>query len=99
MDKKEKSMKRLTCQLALQGVIHILWDMLISEATKIRAYLNFIQAKEMVINIVRKRCTTMKETLNRKPIDTTKNTINFLNTLSEEELRTIGIKDIITDIT
>ena len=73
--------------------------MLMSESNNIRPCLNFIQAKEMVINIVRKRCTTMKETLNRKPIDTTKNTINFLNTLSEKELRTIGIKDIITVIT
>ena len=38
----------------------------------------------------------MKEALNRKPVDIAKNTINFLNTMSEEDLRTMGIKDRIT---
>ena len=77
----------------MQGDRHLLWDMLILEATKIRPYLNFIQDKEMVINSARESCTTMKEVLNRKIVDTAKNTINFCNTLSEEELRTMRIKD------
>ena len=34
-----------------------------------------------------------------KPADTTKNTINFLNTLSKEELRMMEIKDRMTSIT
>ena len=37
--------------------------------------------------------------MDRRPTDTTNNTINFLNTLSEEKLRTMGIKDGITIIT
>ena len=53
----------------------------------------------MVINATKQSCTTMKEALNRKLIDTTKNTINFLNTLSEEELRTMIINDRIAIIT
>ena len=53
----------------------------------------------MVINFVKQSCTTMKEALNKKPMDTTKNTINFLNTLSKEYFRTMGIKDRITVIT
>ena len=53
----------------------------------------------MVINVARQICTTVKETLDRKPIDTTRKTINFLNTLSKEELRTMGIKDRIEVIT
>ena len=73
--------------------------MLIYEATKIRPYLNFIHDKEMVINAAKQSCTTVKEALNKKPVDTTKNTTNFVNTPSEEELRAIGIKDRITIIT
>ena len=53
----------------------------------------------MVINAAKQSCTTVKEALNRKPIDTSRNTINFLNTFSEEELRTMGIKDSILVIT
>ena len=41
----------------------------------------------------------MKEALNMKLIGTVKNTINFLKTLSEEELRTTGIKDRISFMT
>ena len=41
----------------------------------------------------------MKETFDKNPAETTHNIINFLNTLFEEELRTMGIKDIITLIT
>ena len=53
----------------------------------------------MVISVERKICTTVKETSDRKPTDTTHNTINFLNTLSEEELKTLGIKEMIVIIT
>ena len=41
----------------------------------------------------------MKETLDKKLAYTTHNTINFLNTLSEEELKTLGIKEMIVIIT
>ena len=41
----------------------------------------------------------MKETLNKKPIDTTNNTFNFLNGVSEDDLKTMGIKDKILAIT
>ena len=77
-------MKQLTGQLLVQGSRHLLWDMLISEATKIIPHLNFIQDTEMVINASKKSCTTIKQELNGKLVDTTNNTINFLNTMSEE---------------
>ena len=41
----------------------------------------------------------MKEVLNRKYIDTTNDTISFLNGLSEDDLKTMGIKDRISVIT
>ena len=45
MDKNEKLMKKLTIQLPVQGARHLLWDILILEATKIRPYLNYIQER------------------------------------------------------
>ena len=85
--------------MPIQGARHLLWDMIITEATKLRCYPNYIKDKEMEINVARQSCKTVQETLDRIPIDTTKNTINFLNTLSKEELRTMGIKDRIMVIT
>ena len=35
----------------------------------------------------------MKEDLNKNPIDTTNNTVNFLNGLSKDDLKKLGIKD------
>ena len=73
--------------------------MIIAEATKIRPYLNYIKDKEMVINVARQSSTAVKEALDRKPADTARNIINFLNTFSKEELRTMVIKYRITVIT
>ena len=53
----------------------------------------------MVINTAKRSFTVVKEALNKNPMDTAKNTINFLNTLAEEYFRTMGIKDRITVIT
>ena len=63
-----------------------------------RPYLKFIKDKEVVITVARESCIVVKETLDRKQIHTTHNTINFLNTLSKEELKTMGIKDMISFI-
>ena len=41
----------------------------------------------------------MKEDLNKKPIDTTNNTINFLNDLSEDDLKIMGVEEKISVIT
>ena len=63
------------------------------------SYLNYIQEKEMVTNSSKQSCTTMRDALNKDPVGTTKNIINFLNTLSEEDLRKMGIKEKVTVIT
>ena len=47
----------------------------------------------MMINSSKQSVTVVKEALDKKPVDTTRNTINFLNTLSNKELRTMGFKD------
>ena len=56
--------------------------MIIVEALKISPYLNYILDKEIVIYAAKKRCTIVKEVMSKKPIDTARNTVNFLNGLS-----------------
>ena len=73
--------------------------MIITKSNKMGPYLNFIKDKEVVNSIARKSYVVMKETLDKIPTETTHNIINFLNTLSEEEMKTVGIKYILTIIT
>ena len=67
----------------MQVARHLIWDMIIAKAVKLRPYLNYILDKEMAIHAARQSCTTVKEALNKKPIDTFNNTINFLNSCVE----------------
>ena len=70
LEKNDKLVEKLSGYFLVQGSRHLLWDMIITEATKMRPYLNYIKDKEMVINVPRQSCTTVKETLDRKPTDT-----------------------------
>ena len=84
LEKNEKLAEKVSGKLLVQGSRHLIWDNIITEATKMRPYLKFIKDKEVVITVARESCIVVKETLDRKPIDTTHNTINFFNTLSQE---------------
>ena len=83
----------------MQGAKHIIWDALISEATKLRACLDYILDKERAIHEAKKSVTTVRERLNKKPIYYAKNSIDFFNGLTEEELRTTNITNMIYIIT
>ena len=48
VDKNNKLTKQVIGQSSLQGEKHLIWDVLIAEATKIRPYLDFILDKEIV---------------------------------------------------
>ena len=63
-----------------------------------RPYLDYVLDKEVVIQSSKQSMTTVTEILNKKPIDYTKNFIDFLNGLTEDELKTANIKDIISII-
>ena len=99
LDKNDKFMKQLTRKFLVQGEKHIIWDMFITKDGNLRPYINYTPDKEFFIQAARQSCTTVKEDLNKKPIDTTNNTINFLNDLSEDDLKIMGIKDRISVIT
>ena len=77
----------------LQGAKHIIWDTLAIEITKFRPYLNYVNDKKLIVDMAFQRFKMVNENLDKKPLDTTQNTINFLNTLTYEDMQEMGIKD------
>ena len=51
----------------LQGGKHVIWDSIATEAAKFKVYLNFINEKDIMSIIARRRCTIVNETLGKNP--------------------------------
>ena len=66
----------------LQGAKNIIWDTLSIEITKFRHYLNFIDDQSILINLSNQRLELVNETMDRKPLATAQNALNFLNSLT-----------------
>ena len=66
----------------LQGAKHIIWDTLSIEVTKFIHYLNFVDDQCILINLANQRLKLVNETMDRKPLATTQNALNFLNSLT-----------------
>ena len=77
----------------------MLWDALISYATNLRPYMDYIMDKERVIHAAKRSVKSVKEKLSKKLVDYAKSAIEFLDGLTEEEIRKDGIKDGIFVIT
>ena len=92
VEKNNKLEKQVTGQSSLQGAKHLIWDVLIAEATKLRPYLDFILDKDIVTQEDRHNFMMVKQFLNKNPIDTSNNAISFLNSLTEEEIRKANIQ-------
>ena len=77
----------------LQGAKHIIWDTLSIEITKFRHYLNFIDDQSILINLAHQKLKLVNENMERKPLATAQNALNFLNSLTYQKLHDIGVKD------
>ena len=77
----------------LQGAKHIIWDTLCIEITKFRHYLNFIDDLNILINLAHQRLKLVNEHMEKRPLTTAQNTLNFLNSLTYQKLHDMGIKD------
>ena len=97
--KNEKWRQQVTGKSTVQGVKHMIWDALISEATKLSPYLDYILDKERVIQEAKQSVRIVKEEMNKNPVDYAKNAIEFLNGIIEEEIRKDSIRDKISIIT
>ena len=85
--------ERNTRKVPLQGAKHLIWDTLSIEITKFRHYLNFISNESALVNLASRRLKLSNETMENKSLDTAHNAINFLNSLTYQDLQDIGIKD------
>ena len=77
----------------LQGAKHLIWDTLFVEITKFRHYFNFIDDQSALVNLATQRLKLENKTMEKKPLNTTQNALNFLNALTYQKLQDIGIKD------
>ena len=71
----------------------MIWDTLSIEITKFRHYLNFIDDESALVNLVAQRLKLANETMEKKSPNTAHNAVNFLNSLTYQNLQDIGIKD------
>jgi len=77
----------------LQGAKHIIWDTLSIEITKFWHHLNYIDDLCILINLAHQRLKLMNEHMEKRPLTTAQNTLNFLNSLTYQKLHDMGIKD------
>ena len=77
----------------LQGAKHLLWDTLSMEITKFRHYLNFIDDEIALVNLATQILKLANEIMEKEPLNTTHNTLNFLKPLTYQNLQDMGIRD------
>ena len=77
--------ERSTGKAPLQGAEHIIWDTLSMEVTKFRHYLNFIDDQSVLVNLATQRLKLANETMEKKPLNTAQNALNFLNSLTYQK--------------
>ena len=77
----------------LQGAKHIIWDTLSIDITKFWHCLKFIDDLCILINLAHQRLKLVNEHMERRPLTTAQNTLNFLNSLTYQKLHDMGIKD------
>jgi ADP-heptose:LPS heptosyltransferase len=94
-ERVNKLKTRLKGKVLLQGDKHVIWDVIVVEATWFRVYLNFINDKDNMDITAQSRCTIVNETLVKKPSEWAQNAIDLLNSVPTTDLQTIGVKDII----
>ena len=83
--------ERNTGKAPLQGAKNIIWDTLSVEVTKIRHYLNFIDDQSALVNLATQRLKLANETMEKKPLNTAQNALNFLNFLTYQSCRRYGL--------
>ena len=79
--------------MPLQGARHIIWDKIILEANKFKPYLIYIANRESAMKVSRKNILIVKQGLNKNPMEVSQNAINFLSTLSVDQVRRFDIRD------
>ena len=69
----------------------MIWDEIIKEASKFKLYLDYVADQEKVLISVRKNVVVVKHALNKKPMHVAQNVVDFFSTLSEDQIKRMGI--------
>ena len=77
--------------MALHGARHLIWDENIREANNFRLYVEYIANQESTLKVARQNILIVKQGLNKNPMQVAHNAIKFLSTLSEDQVKRIGI--------
>ena len=64
----------------------MIWDKIISDYDKLRPYLNFISDQEDSLEMAKKKISIVKGELHKRPVAVAKNAVNFLSSLSGEQV-------------
>ena len=87
LQKKFNELKERSIEKApLQGSKHLIWDTVSMEITKFRHYLNFIDDQSALVNLATQRQKLANETMEKKPLNIAQNALNFLNSLTYQNL-------------
>ena len=85
--------EKMIGKLPLQGAKHLILDTLTIEITKFRYYLNFVNDKNVIVDLALQRCKLVNENIDKNPLDTSQNVVNFLKNLTYEYIQEMGIRD------
>ena len=81
-------------KLQLKGAKHAIWDHVIIEVTKLWDFLNFVEDKRVLVINSLTKYEVANEIMQRREVAKAQNSIAFLSHLSNQELTTLIIHDI-----
>ena len=79
--------------MALQRSRNLIWDEIIREANNFRLYIDYIIDQESALKVAMQNILIVKQGLNKNPMQVAHNAIKFLSTLSEDQVKRIGIQE------
>jgi len=83
----------LTRKDSLLGARHLVWDEITKSMIEFRLYLDFMEDKDALACKDFHRCVVVNETMAKQTLDIAHNAINLLNSITNEQLHTMGGKD------
>lgn len=78
------------------GAKHLIWDAIVHSVVDFRPYLDVLEDKVALSCKALHKCVVINETMTKRTPDIAQNTISFLNTTTNEQFQTLGLKVRIT---
>jgi len=77
----------------LLGARHLIWDVIVSSVVDFRPYLDMLEDKATLSCKALHKCVVLNETMIKRTPDIAQNVISLLNTVTNDQLQTLGVKD------